>query len=80
MTMSDGLIKAELSQLPNWVQEKIKTLGVANPEEWIQKKIPALRNRSIIDTIHSANGDEVLTQYFAKVTGRRYENVSRRIH
>lgn len=71
--MSGELEKTAFSKLPNWVQAKIKELGPTKPEEyegWIQRKIPALGNRSVVETINSSDGEQALKEYFSRVMGR----------
>ena len=66
----DRLLKTEFSELPNWIQEKIKELEISRPEEWIQQKIPTLDNRTVVETLASPNGEQVMRDYFAKTSGR----------
>lgn len=68
--MSEDLTTTEFSKLPQWVQQKVRELNVSDPESWIKKSIPALGNRCVLDTVTTAQGEEVLRDYFAKVIGR----------
>jgi hypothetical protein len=58
------------SNCSGWIQQKVKEFGVSDPENWIKRKIPALGDRSVLETLKSSNGEEVLRNYFAKVIGR----------
>jgi len=68
--MSNENVQMEFSNLPPWVQQKIRDLDIPNPGEWIQKKIPALGGFSVVEILDRANGEEILRGYFAKVEGR----------
>jgi hypothetical protein len=68
--MSDAIAKTQLSQLPHWVQARIKELEIADAGNWISRPIPALDNRSVLETIHAPNGEQALRDYFQKVIGR----------
>jgi hypothetical protein len=63
-------VQLEFTKLPGWIQQKVKEFGVSDPENWIKRKIPALGDRSVLETLKSSNGEEVLRNYFAKVIGR----------
>ena len=68
--MNKDIVKTKFSQLPPWDQVKITELGVADTESWIQRQIPALGGRSVIETLQANDGENVLRGYFAKVGGR----------
>lgn len=68
--MNSDITKTKFSQLPPWVQAKIKELGVADAESWVQRQIPALGGRSVIETLQANEGENILRGYFAKVGGR----------
>jgi len=70
MVMSGEIMTTAFSNLPSWVRQKIKQLEIANPEQWILKKIPALGDKSVIDTLSIPNGEKVLREYFSRMTGR----------
>jgi hypothetical protein len=68
--MSDALANLQFSKLPHWVQAKIRELGVDDVENWIKRPIPALGNRSVLETLNTPDGEQTLRDYFAKVIGR----------
>jgi hypothetical protein len=70
--MGSEVVKTKLSQLPRWVQVKIKEFGVADAdaESWIQQRIPALNNRSILELAHDPTGEQALREYFSRIIGR----------
>ena len=68
--MSEEIKTTQWSRVPMWVKAKIEELGVSNAEDWIQKKIPALGNRSVVELASSSEGQAVLRDYFSKVIGR----------
>jgi len=68
--MSNEITTTEFSKLLSWVRRKIQELEIADPEKWILKKIPALGDKSVIDTVSMPNGEVILREYFSRVTGR----------
>jgi hypothetical protein len=68
--MSKAIVQSQLSQLPHWVQAKIRELEIADPDNWISRPIPDLDNRSVVETITVSDGERILRDYFSKVIGR----------
>lgn len=68
--MSDAIVNLQFLKLPHWVQAKIKELGVSDAESWIKRPIPALANRSVLETLSAPDGEQALREYFSKVIGR----------
>jgi hypothetical protein len=68
--MSDEIAKTKFSQLPHWVQVKIREFGDVDAEDWIQRPIPALNHRTIWELARDAEGERVLRAYFSRVIGR----------
>lgn len=68
--MSDEIKVTQWSRLPPWVKTKVEELGIANAEEWIQQRIPALGQKSVIELAFSKDGETLLRDYFTKVIGR----------
>lgn len=66
----NDLARTQFSQLPKWVQTTIKELAITDDvENWIQKPIPALDHRSIVQTISVPDGEMILRNYFGQVIG-----------
>jgi len=54
-----------------WSLEKMRSLRPSlNSAIRMKPAIPALGDRSVLETLKSSNGEEVLRNYFAKVIGR----------
>ena len=68
--MNSDKAKKKFSELPQWIQVKIKELGVADPDNWVYRQIPALDGRSVIELLNANDGEDLLRSYFAKVGGR----------
>jgi hypothetical protein len=68
--MNNKLTTGDFSQLPHWIQAKVKELGVKNPEIWIRNRIPALGHRSIIEVSTMPEGEALLREYFSRAMGR----------
>jgi hypothetical protein len=71
----DGIVGNEIDQsplfrLPHWVRLRIAELGISSPEIWIQQKIPALNDQSVLETLKHYDDDTLLREYFAKVRGK----------
>lgn len=68
--MGREITKTKFSQLPHWVQARIKEYGDADAENWIQRPIPALNHRTIWDLSHDPEGEKLLREYFSRIIGR----------
>jgi len=62
--------KTEFSKLPHWIQRKIQELKMLNPEQWIQRRIAALDNRSVAELAITPEGEQMVRECFSRVLGR----------
>lgn len=57
-------------ELPTWLKPRIKQIRPNDWETWINKPVPALQDRSLLDVLNNDDdGETVLRQYFTKVEG-----------
>ena len=68
--MSTPPATTAFSRLPLWIQSKIKELDVQEPEKWVMRPIPALKERSVLEVADLADGEALLREFFSKATGR----------
>jgi hypothetical protein len=57
----------DYNSLPSGIQKCIAELHPHDYQKWVHELIPALNNRSIIDTINTDNGMVELYQYLKKI-------------
>jgi hypothetical protein len=57
----------DYDSLPSGIKKRIMELHPHDFQEWVHELIPALNNRSIIDTINTNNGMTDLYQYLKKI-------------
>jgi hypothetical protein len=58
------------ADLPQNLKSRIKRLNQPNLEKWISQKIPALGNKSILETMNEENGHNKIYDYLLKVEGK----------
>lgn len=62
----------EFEELPNEIKIRIKRLMPNDFSKWVKVSIPALENKSILETISSENGYAKVVQYLINLEGKFY--------
>ncbi len=56
---------AAFDELPNQVKVWLRQTGQPNLSEWVKVRIPALKNRSILEVASEPDGERELAQFCA---------------
>ena len=58
---------ATFDELPNHIKVWLRETGQDDLNKWVQKPIPALDNRSILEVASDSDGEQRLAQFCMKV-------------
>jgi len=58
--------------LPRGLQNRLMTLHPSDYDEWVDKSIPALANKSILETLNDDGGYKKIAQFLQRVEGYGY--------
>lgn len=55
--------------LPSWLEERVFNIAGNQSELWVDEKIPALGERSIIEVMNLKDGEQRIRAYLSTVNG-----------
>ena len=61
---------ASFDDLPNHIKVWLRSTGQPDPEQWVQKPIPALGDRSILQVADEPDADQRLADFCGRVVGK----------
>jgi hypothetical protein len=62
-----GMDYDSFDQLPNHYKVRLEGTGQSNLSEWVKRPIPALGNRTILETAGDPDADRVLAEFCQRV-------------
>lgn len=56
-------------ELPTWIKSRIQQVAGDRAEFWVNEKIPALGNKTVLSVMNLEDGEQRLRSYFRALDG-----------